>query len=85
MISVFRVNIEDTYYNGYCPEDVEEASITTYCQCQLGRGDNCGPYNNYVDCSPPLKNKKGKRRGKNLLWKMVNILCYEFFHYNKEF
>jgi hypothetical protein len=38
-------------------------TTTKYCHCQIGKGDNCGPFNYYTDCSPPLKNKKGKRRG----------------------
>lgn len=54
---------EDTYWNGYCPDDVEEESKITYCQCSLGKGDNCNPTNFLVDCSPPLRNKKGKKRG----------------------
>jgi hypothetical protein len=58
----------DTLYTGYCPEDVEEETTTKYCHCQIGKGDNCGPFNYYTDCSPPLKNKKGKRRGKVIVF-----------------
>lgn len=66
----------DSLFDGYCPDDVEDESTTTYCQCQTGMGDNCGPNNYYTDCSPPLKNKKGKRRGTHYHFMKVNFHKY---------
>jgi hypothetical protein len=57
---------EASLYTGFCPEDLEAETEFTYCTCNTNSLSVCSEQTILQDCSPALKTKRGKKRGKVL-------------------
>ncbi|CAI9738780.1 Willebrand factor D and EGF domain-containing [Octopus vulgaris] len=56
------VKLEDTLYNGYCPEDSddeEEKPTDIYCNCANGMNESCSKDEYIFKCDRNIKKKKG--------------------------
>ncbi|XP_041370718.1 uncharacterized protein LOC121384400 [Gigantopelta aegis] len=55
----WRVEVDATLYNGYCPDDAAELeSSAEYCDCRQGldvSDDDCSSTKFLLDCSPPAE------------------------------
>uniref|UniRef100_A0A0L8G0B6 VWFD domain-containing protein n=1 Tax=Octopus bimaculoides TaxID=37653 RepID=A0A0L8G0B6_OCTBM len=61
----WRVKLEDTLYNGYCPEDSdeegkeEEKPTDIYCNCANNMNESCSKDKYIFKCDRNIKKKKG--------------------------
>ncbi|XP_033756295.1 uncharacterized protein LOC117339040 [Pecten maximus] len=53
---------EGTLYTGFCPLDVEDVSMVTYCQCGMNSYGDCGNTLNIANCGPPLTTKSRRKK-----------------------